>query len=410
MQRWVRFRGKNHASTTSSAVWSRGVSVRAVVLITAAWGSFGCDSGSFIPPVNPELRGNGGATPVGVTDSTLTTTVSETSPAPARPIEVILGSHAPDEAEGWKSAARMQAGLDKAKHNVSVLEADSPKSKQAEQIREALARHPRALVIEPADPADPDLANAVLAARGQGIPVVLVGQPLTGVKPATATADAAGAKSSASHERQAPAVVIEPKFAASAKQVVDAAIRVTKVSEIDPSGGAIVAVCTDVDPFTAQRVLAIKEALKAAGIANVIDVPVPNDSKAGEKILKETLKAHNKIVMLFGVDAASSLAVREVVAAQDADRLMIAACFTTEDHVANVSRIPHFAAVAEFTPTRVLRKAISTAIALAQGKEMPPVVEFRINIAESSINSNALNAQFQSSTKSGPSPQKKRAD
>ena len=42
-----------------------------------------------------------------------------------------------------------------------------------------------------------------------------------------------------------------------------------------------------------------------------------------------------------------------------------------------------FAAVAEFTPTRLLRKAISTAAALAQGEMCRHWSSFRINVTDS---------------------------
>ena len=186
------------ATRSNSAGWP-GIGARAVVMMAALWGSVGCESDSFVPPVNPELEGAVDA-PVGVSVPSAAPTLSAGTPEPARPIEVILGQHGPDEAEVWKASARTQAGLDKTRLKISVLDELSPKSKQAELIREALVHRPRAFVVEPSNPADPRLVEAVDAVQDQGIPVVLVGRPLAATKPAAETPDAKAPQSSASHE------------------------------------------------------------------------------------------------------------------------------------------------------------------------------------------------------------------
>ena len=49
---------------------------------------------------------------------------------------------------------------------------------------------------------------------------------------------------------------------------------------------------------------------------------------------------------------------------------------------ADMTTMIDVAAVAEFTPMRLLRKAITTAAALAQGKDVPSRVELPINRRE----------------------------
>ncbi len=109
MRRWLCFPVRMQRSTGLIAVRLPGESARVVLLIVAAWASFGCDSFSFVPPQPEELRGAGSATTVASTAG------SAIAPAPTRAIELVLGPHGPDEAEGWKSSARSQAGLDKTK-------------------------------------------------------------------------------------------------------------------------------------------------------------------------------------------------------------------------------------------------------------------------------------------------------
>ncbi len=409
MQR--RFR---YSPTRFSWAWS---TPKHWVALTSRWGVLlvgsltliGCESESFVPPVNPELNRDLSAPAAGTSASDKGRTISEITPEPAKAIEIILGQHQPNEAEQWKSAARAQSGFDKVKIKVSAVDNDRPKSAQTELVGEALARHPRALVVEPADPADSELAAAIDAVRAKGIPVVVVGHALAGSKAATTKEADKSAKSSDGQDGRAALAVIAPNFADSAAQMASALVRVTKISDLDPAGGAIIVVNTAGDPFLADRVTALKEALKGAGVGVVEIASFAADAKAGEKVLKATITAHPKISMVFGVDPTSSSVVREVVSAEDAERLMIAACYTTEDHYATVSRMPHFAAVAEFTPTRVLRKGISTAVALAQGKQMPAMADVRINVGESPIDTNALKAHFHSSTKKS-GPQKRAPD
>jgi ABC-type sugar transport system substrate-binding protein len=404
MRPWFGGSGKMQKSTLSKWVKCSSIAARGALIMAAAWASFGCDSGSFIPPVNPELRGDGGSAPIAVTDSTLARASSEVAPEPGRPIELILAAHDPDEVEGWKSSARMQAGLDKVKLKISVLAAESPKAKQAELIQEALIHRPRGLVVEPADPADPHLAQAIEAARNQGVPVVLVGRPLAGGKTPSASAESPAAKSGAPRQERAPLVVLEPNFTESAVQMVAAVIRVVQAAELDPAGGAVVVINTNSDPFMSPRARAIVEALKAAKISVVDQVRFATDPKIGEQVLKDYFKAHPKIVMVIGVDPTSAASVREVVSAEGSGRLFIAACYTTEDQFSNVSRMPNFAAVADFTPTRLLRKAILIAVALAQGKESPPVVEYRAKVSELTADTNALRSHFLAPSKATARP------
>ena len=182
MPRWFRFDEGIQTSITSSACLLRVKRLPAALLLTAACAALGCNSGSFMPPVNPELRGDGAATPVSVTDSTTVSNGSETSVTAARPIELVIGQHPPDESEYWKSSARTQAGLDKAKLHVSAPGPEDPPSRQAELVRMALTREPRVLIVEPSDPADSRLAEAVKSAQGKGIPVIVVSRPLAGEK------------------------------------------------------------------------------------------------------------------------------------------------------------------------------------------------------------------------------------
>lgn len=88
-------------------------------------------------------------------------------------------------------------------------------------MREAVARHPQALIVEPGDPADKELAKAIHEAQAAKVPVVLLDRPL---------AQGAG-------NTGAPTILVEPEpFADSARQLVASAIRNAKNAKLDPRG------------------------------------------------------------------------------------------------------------------------------------------------------------------------------
>jgi ABC-type sugar transport system substrate-binding protein len=149
----------------------------AAVAVSVAVMASGCDSSStFLPPPPDELRS------AAAEDSAATNVVVpprlENGFAGARSIEMILDRRDQADSEVIVSAARTQGGLDKVKIRPVFLGKDDTPARQVDLAREAVARNALALVIEPADPSDRQLAEVVQRARENGIPVVLIGRPL----------------------------------------------------------------------------------------------------------------------------------------------------------------------------------------------------------------------------------------
>src|SRR5213592_1578297 len=90
----------------------------ALLAAMAAAASSGCGSGDFVPPPPPELRGAPGSA-----SGPIPTSATAPLPVPTagvRSIELIMGGRLdPEEAETQRSAARSQAGLDKARLRIS---------------------------------------------------------------------------------------------------------------------------------------------------------------------------------------------------------------------------------------------------------------------------------------------------
>ncbi len=250
------------------------VLARAVLAVSAAFVSIGCDSNStFLPPPPDGLRGSASEDSIDVPAPE----ALDGSASGARSVEMILDHRDPSEIDIVLTAARTQAGLDKIRLRPKVLGDADPPSQQVEFVREALARHPLALIVEPADPSDTRMAEVIRKARADGIPVVLLNRPLATT---ASNADAAKATGAALKESTAPAaaarpgpsgtpesagfgslvLVAPPSFAPSARQLVASAIRNATNARLDPKGGAVLLVNQFGDLFALERITAIRSA------------------------------------------------------------------------------------------------------------------------------------------------------
>ena len=201
--------GSPRAGTSQQAQWRPGCSLfwpEPRLAVSSAIMSIGCDSSStFLPPPPEGLRG-------AASEDTIDVPVPpglEGASAGARSVEMILDRRDSTEIDGVIAAARMQAGIDKVKLRPKVLGDTDPPAHQVELVREAIARQPLALIVEPADPTDIQMAEALQKARADGIPVVLVNRPLsTSVSSAGAikATDTAGKEATASANAASPGV------------------------------------------------------------------------------------------------------------------------------------------------------------------------------------------------------------
>jgi ABC-type sugar transport system substrate-binding protein len=389
----------------------------AALAVSTAFVSIGCDSNStFLPPPPDGLRGSAAedSIDVPVPDEL------EGTAAGARSVEMILDRRDPSEINSVLTAARTQAGLDKVRLRPQVLGDADPPSKQVELVREAVARHPLALIIEPADPSDTRMAEAIQKARAGGIPVVLLNRPLA---TKASNVDAVKTTDSARKESQAPAgavatspsgtpesagsaslvLVAPPPFAPLARQLVASAIRNATNAQLDPKSGAVLLVNQTGDLFNGDRIAGIRSALKDAGITSVEEISFSKSAEAGAALLKQKLTTNPKPVLVFATDGLSTTAARQVMAQLIPDRLYVQAAFASDGNLSDMIRIADFAAVAGYAPNRVLRKAITTAVSLSQGRSVPARVEIPVEFHDSDEKSTTPQSPvYYKKTRSGP--------
>ena len=142
MQRWLRFpaRGsrmgaRRPARSSGSRAW--------VVVATLGLGTFaGCDADSFVPPRSDELRAAGGGVPDSTTARVGMARGRDASTASARAVELVLDRRDSEEAEIVTAQARIQAGIDKAKLKINMLEVQDLPARQSELVTEALRATP----------------------------------------------------------------------------------------------------------------------------------------------------------------------------------------------------------------------------------------------------------------------------
>jgi ABC-type sugar transport system substrate-binding protein len=381
-------------SAEKSGEWLRGLAGMAI-LVLLTWPASGCDSASFAPPAPDEPESALGSAPPKFFTPPAPSDVLLPPRAGAKAIALVLARHDPDDAELLKAAARTQAGYDRVKLDITMLGDQDLPAQQAGLVHEALARNPLALILEPADKEDKRLAQAVSEAQRQGVPVLLLHRSLsaapvgsqasggdgatTSASPSQAAADHSAAAPRSAQTSKPPILVGVPSFGSSAKLLVESAIRNAKNGGLDPKRGAILVVNTVSDAFADDRTSAIREALQNAGIKSVDEVRFAYKADLAHKIFSERLKANAKAVMVFALDSQCLPPIRQITSQPEfVDRPLVVAGYVSDDKFVPFTKSGDIAALAEFTPMRLVRKAITTAAAAAQGKDVPQHIDLPV--------------------------------
>ncbi len=236
-------------------------------------------------------------------------------------------------------------------------------------MREAVARKPQALIVEPEDPADAELARAVGEALAARVPVIVLGKPITGVQKGPGAARM---------------IVVGPQsFTDSARKMVELSIRNARNAKLNPEGGAILLVAPPSDRFLDDRVAAVREALKAAKITTVNELLIPRGSDAGAEVLKKRLLADPKPCMVFTFDFNSTSASNNAASDIVEKRPFIQSGYTSDESLPRMAVAGEFGALAEFVPTRLTQRAVSVAAAAAQGRNLKDREDVPILVKES---------------------------
>jgi hypothetical protein len=187
-------------------------------------------------------------------------------------------------------------------------------------------------------------------------------------------------------------------FADSAHRLVALAIRNLKKAKVDPARGALILITEPADRLLPDRAAAVRKALADAKIEAVEDLRVSKELTAGSKVLKQRLQEDTKPVMVFFLDWNGATICRDAVSELGEGRSLVLAGYTADETRNRMVSTGDYAAVAEYDPSRLVRKAVNIAAAAAHGRETKEIEEVVINILESPAGSGLTTVQVKRST------------
>lgn len=341
---------------------------------SAAAVSAGCGDGDFVPPPPPvsgEAAGAGTTAPAaGAVDVPVATV------APSRRVDFIPSREInPDEAAGELAGARTQAGYDRARLHIwpddDTANPGAKSRSQVELVRASLAAKPAAMIIDPDDPADKELARAVRDVRSAKIPVVVIGHPIAG----SGEPKAAG---------MAPMILVAPQsFAEISRRIIEASIRNIKTGKLDPTSGAIILRTIGGDRLVPERIASLRKALTDAKITAISELNIPKDLETGSAALKKRLLDDRKPVMVLFTDYNGALVSNKVAGEISESRPYVQAGYSSDENRTRMTLGGNYAAVGDFDPIRLVRKAVTVAVNAAHGREAKNREELLVNIMES---------------------------
>jgi ABC-type sugar transport system substrate-binding protein len=269
---------------------------------------------------------------------------------------------------------------------ISVMGETDSHGTQAELVRRAVNRNCLALVVEPDDPADSELAKAVTEARERGLPVVVMGRPLTGLPPSMV--DAPGSAKTAGPAIGSLVNVVPEDFATSARLIVAAAIRNARNAKLSPEA-AVLTINPSADRLAKDRAAALREALRNAGVTTVELLPITADSPKAKADLVALLRSNRKPAMVLATDLTGLTAASLATAVLGDDHLFVVGGYSWEDALASSVNGGEYAAIAVFSMDRLVAKAVKTAVLASRGERLPDRVQFEVPVLESPDNSAA---------------------
>lgn len=176
----------------------------------------------------------------------------------------------------WHQAAVEEMGRFVGQNNalleVSELKADDPATKQADLVRDAVARGSSALIVVAADPKS--IAPALLEARAKGVHVVLLSRPVPvqGHPPFP--------------------LVSYPGFDEYAKKMLEVGRKVARDRKIADDAPAMILVHEPKDDHTDLRVEALKKALREAKIPLVAVEHFEEYPAKANRAIEKVIKKH----------------------------------------------------------------------------------------------------------------------
>ncbi|MDR3636039.1 MAG: substrate-binding domain-containing protein [Isosphaeraceae bacterium] len=298
----------------------------------------GCDSLTMAPPAAPELS-----------------SITRPSETPPRTLELVLGGETIDRLF-WAAKGPPMAERRKVVCYEAHLGAGDPPAKQAELIRNALERHVSALIVEPVDA--PEVVDALRSAQAQSVPIVLLDHPVPGLGNAGPVT-----------------LVALPDFGPSARSIVASAQASAKTRKLPADGRALLLVNSRTDRRSADRVAALRSALKEAGTGLSETLQFTDTGEAIESSLRAKLTADPKITFVFAEEDQGLAAANHLRQELRDKRPFVTAGYFHFDSRDEPVPIEGCAAAVDGNQRGLIARAVDSAVRLANGEKVPDRIE-----------------------------------
>jgi ABC-type sugar transport system substrate-binding protein len=183
--------------------------------------------------------------------------------------------------------------------------------------------------------------------------------------------------------------VVPERLARTARPLVEAAIRNARNAKLSPEGGAALVINTAGDGFFEDRALALRGALRNAGITAIEELRLAGNIGNAQTGLIALLRANRKPGMVLSTDMLGASAALQATGDLGEDRPFVVAGYSSDDGLGNMVRAGEYAALVIFSPERLISKAVATAVAAARGERLPDRVELMVPVLDSPGNSAA---------------------
>jgi ABC-type sugar transport system substrate-binding protein len=288
--------------------------------------------------------------------------VSGDEPAPSdatgsKVITLLMPQPIPnDELVIWRQVAMEEGGRSAAESGmvleVQVLGPKDPPSKQADQVREAVAKGSSALIVVVADAKA--VAPALVEARGKGVPVVLLSRPVK------------------VEGKPFPLVAVAP-FEPSARELVGTALSVAKDRGLGDAP-ALLVVKDPPDEHTEARVAATKAALAEAKVPLRKAIRINAYPQEAADLIVEELKARPDVSMILADEDQGFSGIDTALFQLGLERPPAMGAFVYDPKFITQVKMGNGAALVNRRVQAMAARAVRAAVSLIEGKPLPDLV------------------------------------
>ena len=261
----------------------------------------------------------------------------------------------------WEAAIMSIAGDEKAIYQLEKPEPQAPAQRQADMIRTAAKSGTSAMIVVAQDPKV--VAPALDEVRASGMPVVLLGRdvPSPSGKPFTYVAYESAEKA--------------------ARRMFEATRKAAKAAGLSPDGPAALVVKSPRDPETTPRMEALRKVITESGVKLLPDIEYLDDAVSPSDTYRRALKLDPKPTMLFGDEDLSVTAMCRIRSEEDrTPHAPMVGGFISQKRNRDVVAFNQAAAVVDANSVAPAARAVTAALELASGKELPARVEIPLDV------------------------------